>query len=161
MVDTPESLENLVEDAEEAVKESLDVEKLRAMQEKMEANLALVGFVDKQWQLAKDDRRETEDKWLQAFRDIRGRYNSTQRALIARLQQTNPQASSAFIKISKTKATAAYGQLTDVLFADGKVPISVEPTPVPEGVEDYVHVVAEGSPEAEMVADPLDRDWET
>ena len=39
-----------------------------------------------------------------------------------------------FIKVTKTKTLAAYGQIVDVLFAGNKFPISVEPTVLPEGV---------------------------
>ena len=39
-----------------------------------------------------------------------------------------------FIKITKTKTLAAYGQIVDVLFAGNKFPISIEPTELPEGV---------------------------
>ena len=44
------------------------------------------------------------------------------------------------VKITKVKVLAAFGQLVDILFSQGKVPISVEPTPMPEGVEEFVHL---------------------
>ena len=39
-----------------------------------------------------------------------------------------------FIKVTKTKTLAAYGQIVDVLFANNKFPLSIEPTELPEGV---------------------------
>ena len=45
-----------------------------------------------------------------------------------------------FIKITKTKVLAAYGQIVDILFANKKFPIVVEPTPIPEGVAEFAHM---------------------
>ena len=45
-----------------------------------------------------------------------------------------------FIKVTKTKVLAAYGQLIDVLFSQNKFPISVDPTTLPEGVAESVNV---------------------
>ena len=45
-----------------------------------------------------------------------------------------------FVKVTKTKVLAAYGQLVDVLFSANKFPISVEETKVPEGVAEYAHL---------------------
>jgi hypothetical protein len=42
--------------------------------------------------------------------------------------------------VTKTKVLAAYGQITDVLFANNTFPLSVEPTQVPEGVAEHVHI---------------------
>jgi len=154
MVDTPESLEELEMDITEALVDSLDEKDLASLEESL-ANTELVEFINSQYTIAREDRRVTEEKWLQAYRDIRGEYNGRQRALITKLQLTQPQASSAFIKISKTKATAAYGQVTDILFADGKVPITVIPTPIPEGAADIAHLIDEDSLEAQMLEDPI------
>ena len=44
-----------------------------------------------------------------------------------------------FLKVTKTKVTAAYGQIIDVLFAGQKFPLGVEATRVPSGVEEAVH----------------------
>ena len=44
-----------------------------------------------------------------------------------------------FIKVTKTKTLAAYGQIVDVLFANNKFPLSIDPTELPEGVVADVH----------------------
>ena len=56
-----------------------------------------------------------------------------------------------FIKITKTKVLAAYGQIVDILFANKKFPMVVEPTPVPEGIAEFAHLE---TPLDQMVEDP-------
>ena len=53
---------------------------------------------------------------------------------------TESEKSKVFVKITKTKVLAAYGQLVEVLFSSGKFPVGVEPTPIPEGIVEYAHV---------------------
>ena len=50
------------------------------------------------------------------------------------LQFTEAEKSRVFIKVTKTKVLAAYGQIVDVLFANNRFPLSIEPTELPEGV---------------------------
>ena len=50
------------------------------------------------------------------------------------VQFTEAEKSRVFIKVTKTKTLAAYGQIVDVLFGGNKFPISIEPTELPEGV---------------------------
>ena len=45
-----------------------------------------------------------------------------------------------FVKVTKTKVLAAYGQLIEVLFSQGKFPIGIFPTKVPSGVSEYAHI---------------------
>ena len=39
-----------------------------------------------------------------------------------------------FVKITKTKVLAAFGQIIEVLFSQGKFPLGVSPTSVPEDI---------------------------
>ena len=55
------------------------------------------------------------------------------------VQFTESEKSRVFIKVTKTKTLAAYGQIVDVLFANNKFPLSVDPTELPEGVVEDVH----------------------
>jgi len=64
---------------------------------------------------------------LRSYRNYRGLYGSD-------VQFTEAEKSRVFIKVTKTKTLAAYGQIVDVLFAGNKFPISVEPTVLPEGI---------------------------
>ena len=50
---------------------------------------------------------------------------------------TESEKSKVFVKITKTKVLAAYGQMIEVLFSSGKFPVGVEPTPVPENIAEY------------------------
>jgi hypothetical protein len=80
-----------------------------------------------QFRKAEDHRYDDESRWVRAYRNYRGIYGPD-------VQFTEAEKSRVFIKITKTKTLAAYGQIVDVLFAGNKFPISIEPTELPEGV---------------------------
>ena len=100
-----------------------------------------VGFVRNKFTHSRDSRSTTEDIWLAAFKAYRGIHDGDTQQRIANAKEKNPAASSVFIKVTKTKVQAAYGQILEVLFAANKFPIGVEPTPIPDGVEEVVRVV--------------------
>jgi len=87
----------------------------------------IIPFVMDRYQRAEDYRNNDEERWLRSYRNYRGLYGSD-------VQFTEAEKSRVFIKVTKTKTLAAYGQIVDVLFAGNKFPISVEPTVLPEGV---------------------------
>jgi len=74
-----------------------------------------------------------EKRWLRAYRNYRGIYSSD-------MAFRDSEKSKVFVKVTKTKVLAAYGQLIEVLFSQGKFPISVSPTTDPTGVEQYAHI---------------------
>jgi len=76
---------------------------------------------------SEDYRYDDETRWVRAYRNYRGIYGPD-------VQFTEAEKSRVFIKVTKTKTLAAYGQIADVLFAGNKFPISIEPTELPEGV---------------------------
>lgn len=78
-------------------------------------------------------RRVDEIRWVKCYRNYRGEYGSE-------VQFTETEKSRVFIKITKTKVIAAYGQIIDVLFSGGRFPIGVEQSKLPEGIPDSVHV---------------------
>ena len=90
-------------------------------------NSPLVRFVQDRYSRAKDYRDMDEERWLKAYRNYRGLYSQD-------VQFTEAEKSRVFIKVTKTKTLAAYGQIVDVLFAGQKFPLSIEPTKLPEGV---------------------------
>ena len=45
-----------------------------------------------------------------------------------------------FVKVTKTKVLAAFGQLVDVIFGTGKFPIGISETKIPEGETVYAHL---------------------
>jgi hypothetical protein len=87
----------------------------------------MVEFVHDKYQRSEDYRNNDEERWLRAYRNYRGLYGSD-------VQFTEAEKSRVFIKVTKTKTLAAYGQIIDVLFAGTKFPITIEPTELPEGV---------------------------
>jgi hypothetical protein len=93
---------------------------------------ALVRYVMERYSKAEDTRRQDEDRWLQSYRNYRGIYGPD-------VQFTDAEKSRVFIKVTKTKVLAAYGQIIDVLFANNAFPITVEPTKLPDNVEEAVH----------------------
>ena len=44
-----------------------------------------------------------------------------------------------FVKVTKTKTLAAYGQVVEVLFGSQKFPLAIDPTRLPEGIAETVH----------------------
>ena len=56
------------------------------------------------------------------------------------VQFTDSEKSRVFVKVTKTKTLAAYGQIVDVLFGNNKFPLSVNPSVLPDGVAESVHI---------------------
>ena len=102
-------------------------------QEKQQEATRLASFVYDRFITSERARQSDEDRWLEAFHNYRGQYykNVTFR---------EHEKSRVFVKVTKTKVLAAYGQLIDVLFSANKFPISVEETKVPEGASEYAHL---------------------
>jgi len=92
----------------------------------------IIPFILERYSRAEDYRYQDEERWLRAYRNYRGLYGPD-------VQFTEAEKSRVFIKVTKTKTLAAYGQIVDVLFANNKFPLSIEPTTLPEGVVADVH----------------------
>ena len=92
----------------------------------------IIPFILDRYKRADTYRGNDEERWLRSYRNYRGLYSSD-------VQFTEAEKSRVFIKVTKTKTLAAYGQIVDVLFASNKFPLSVEPTELPEGVVKDVH----------------------
>ena len=92
----------------------------------------LAGYVTEKFKNAEDSRLYDEQRWLNSYRQYRGLYSTD-------TQFTETEKSQVFIKITKTKVLAAYGQIIDVLFAGQRFPLGVEATRIPKGVDEAVH----------------------
>ena len=92
----------------------------------------IVGFVQERFSKAETARYTDEQRWIQAYRNYRGLYGPD-------VKFTSAEKSQIFVKVTKTKVLAAYGQIVDVLFGANKFPITIDPTTLPEGVADSVH----------------------
>jgi hypothetical protein len=92
----------------------------------------LVDIVNERFTKAETSRRQHEEQWLRNYKNYRGVYSES-------VKFTEAEKSRVFIKVTKTKVLAAYGQITDVLFSAGRFPLSVDPTVLPEGIVGDVH----------------------
>jgi hypothetical protein len=101
---------------------------------------SLTDYVMEKFGKSEDYRYEDEQRWVRAYRNYRGLYGPD-------VQFTEAEKSRVFIKVTKTKTLAAYGQIVDVLFAGGKFPVSIEPTELPEGVKKDVNFDPKEPPE--------------
>ena len=98
-----------------------------------EEKSSVVAFVEERYRRAEDARDADETRWLRAYRNYRGLYGSD-------VQFTDTEKSRVFVKVTKTKTLAAYGQIVDVLFGNNKFPMSVNPSVLPDGVAESVHI---------------------
>ena len=93
----------------------------------------LAGYVKEKFEESENGRYAHEQRWLQAYKNFRGVYDST-------TAYRDSERSKVFVRITKTKVLAAYGQIVDILFANKKFPLVVEHTPVPEGIAEFAHM---------------------
>ena len=96
----------------------------------------LVATIQDRFSRSEEARYQHEQRWLKAYRNYRGLYDPS-------MQWHDEEQSRVFIKITKTKVIASYGQILDVLFSNNKIPLTVEPTKIPDGVAEYVNVQPE------------------
>ena len=94
---------------------------------------SITSFVAERFKRAEDARLMDEERWLRSYRNYRGIYGPE-------VQFTSSEKSKVFVKVTKTKTLAAYGQIVDVLFGNNKFPLSVEPSVLPDGVAESVHI---------------------
>jgi len=99
----------------------------------------LVAVVKERFSNAETARSTVEQRWLKAYRNYRGIYGPD-------MVWRSDEQSKVFVKITKTKVLAAYGQLIEVVFSGNKFPIGVEPTRVPEGTPEFVHTDSNKAP---------------
>ena len=99
----------------------------------LDSSNQVVTYVQDRYRRAEDARQGDETRWLRAYRNYRGIYSSE-------VQFTDTEKSRVFVKVTKTKTLAAYGQIVEVLFGNNKFPLSVSPSVLPDGVAEAVHV---------------------
>ena len=106
---------------------------------------ALTGYIQKKFEDAENGRLSDELRWISAYKNYRGITDST-------TAYTSSERSKVFVRITKVKVLAAFGQISDILFASGKFPITVSPTPIPEGIAEFAHL---SSPEEQSVLEQI------
>jgi hypothetical protein len=93
---------------------------------------SLIAFMRERFTRSEEGRRADEIRWLRAYRNYRGLYGPD-------VQFTETEKSRVFIKVTKTKTLATYGQIVDVLLSNNKFPISIDPSVLPDGIVADVH----------------------
>jgi hypothetical protein len=106
----------------------------------------IVSFVKEKYSKAETSRRMDEERWVQAYRNYRGLYGPD-------VQFTSTEKSKIFVKVTKTKVLAAYGQIAEVLFGGNKFPITIDPTVLPDNVEETVNF--ETNPQAQKANEDM------
>ena len=109
----------------------------------MKSNLA--GLIEARYADAQMARDSDENRWITAYHNFRGLYPKN-----VRFRESEK--SRVFIKVTKTKVLAAFGQLIDVIFGTGKFPIGVSATTLPEGIDEYMHLSSSEAPGIETSA---------
>ena len=131
----------------------MDIEETSAIEDVAEEDYRdpltghIIQFVKDKYSKADTARQLDEERWIQAYRNYRGLYGPD-------VQFTSTEKSRVFVKVTKTKVLAAYGQIAEVLFGGNKFPISIDPTTLPDGVPDTVNfesndelIKAKGTPD--------------
>ena len=93
----------------------------------------LVGLVRSKFQQAETSKVYDEKRWLKAYRNYRGIYGPE-------MAFRENERSRVFVKITKTKVLASFGQIIEVLFSQGKFPLGVTPTSMPEDIAEKAHL---------------------
>ena len=110
-------------------------------------NNALVGLVRSKFQEAETAKVYDEKRWLQSYRNYRGLYGPE-------MAFRDNEKSRVFVKITKTKVLASFGQIIEVLFSQGKFPLGVSPTSVTEGIAEKAHLKNKQQQQPEQPQDP-------
>ena len=110
--------DNIYQDVEGEAGKNLDLE--------FDQKSNLVGIIKGRFHISEEARRADESRWLRAYENYRGLYNKS-------VKFRDSEKSRVFVKITKTKVLAAFGQLVDVIFGTGKFPIGITETKIPEG----------------------------
>jgi hypothetical protein len=129
----------------------------------MEESVAnrLVGVIDSRFKSAQRGRDFDENRWITSYHNYRGLYPKN-------VKFRESEKSRVFVKVTKTKVLAAFGQLVDVIFGSNKLPIGISETKVPEGVAEYAHLdtanpvpgIETSVPVPEEEKDPFDVGYE-
>ena len=117
--------DNLYEDVEGESGKTLSLE------EEQQRNL--IGIIKGRYAQAENARDIVEKRWIRAYENYRGLYAKN-------VKFRESEKSRIFVKITKTKVLAAFGQLVDVIFGTGKFPIGISETKIPEGETDFAHL---------------------
>ena len=92
-----------------------------------------VGLLQDRFNSAENARDLDEQRWITAYHNYRGLYPK-------HIKFRETEKSRIFVKVTKTKVLAAFGQLVDVIFGAGKFPIGINETKIPEGITEHAYL---------------------
>ena len=122
-----------IDNADNLFFEDIEGEQGKALLLEEDQKLNLVGIIQGRFSDAETARIPHEHRWLTAYRNYRGLYDKN-------VKFRESEKSKVFVKITKTKVLASFGQLVDVIFGTGKFPIGVRETKMPEGASEFAHL---------------------
>jgi len=125
--------DNFFESANNIYLAEVEGEKGLSLELEPDLRSMLVGLIEDRFASAETARESDERRWMQAYHNFRGLYPK-------HVKFRESEKSKVFIKVTKTKVLAAFGQLVDVIFGTGKFPVGVRETRIPEGISEYVHL---------------------
>ena len=132
--------DNLYEDVEGEAGKNIKLED--------DQRINLVGIIQNRFSLAEDSRETDERRWLKAYENYRGLYAKN-------IKFRESEKSRIFVKITKTKVLAAFGQLVDVIFGTGKFPIGISESKIPEGEAESAYIDATPGIESNEMPDNI------
>ena len=124
---------SLIQNADGIYFESVENEEGMNLNLEGELNNRLAGLIEDRFTTAELARDADENRWMTAYHNYRGLYPKN-------VKFRESEKSRVFVKVTKTKVLAAFGQLVDVIFGGNKFPIGVTETKVPEGVPEIAHL---------------------
>ena len=153
----------LIQNADGLYFESVENEEGMNLNLEPELNNKLAGLIQDRFTSAELARDADEGRWMTAYHNYRGLYPKN-------VKFRESEKSRVFVKVTKTKVLAAFGQLVDVIFGGNKFPIGVSETKVPEGVPEIAHLdtanpvpgieTSVGEQEEQPTDDPFDVGYE-
>ena len=119
--------------------EEVEDEQGKKLKLETEQSKNLIGLIKSRFASCEQARQADETRWLDSYQNFRGQYGR-------RVRFRESEKSRVFIKVTKTKTIAAYGQLVDVLFGSGQFPLSIKETRLPEGISENARLAINTPP---------------
>ena len=123
----------LIQNADGLYFESVENEEGMNLNLEEDLNNKLAGLIEDRFADSERARDADENRWLTAYHNYRGLYPKN-------VKFRESEKSRVFVKVTKTKVLAAFGQLVDVIFGGNKFPIGVSETKIPEGIPEIAHL---------------------
>ena len=122
-----------------SIYEEVEGEEGKTLKLEEDQSKGLVGLIKTRFSNAERARLGDEGRWLESYQNFRGKYGK-------KVRFRESEKSRVFIKVTKTKTIAAFGQLIDLLFGTGQFPIAVKETRLPEGIAKTAHIELNQAP---------------